>query len=119
MVLDRVGNAYLRGNVCCVLAELARSGPQYAKWNAVAAIGEIGGPEAVKAGPSRERHLDARRAGADHTRIDFIGEIKDEFGSTVTNVRDKVDIKLFTVISAEYFKIFKTSEVNRSAKDYF
>ena len=36
----------------------------------------------------------ARRGGAEHTVIDFVGEIKDEYGSTVTNVRDKVDIKL-------------------------
>ena len=36
----------------------------------------------------------ARRGGAEHTVIDFIGEIKDEYGSTVSNVRDKVDIKL-------------------------
>ncbi len=36
----------------------------------------------------------ARRGGAEHTRIDFIGEVKDEFGTTITNVRDKVDIKL-------------------------
>ncbi|MBI2686542.1 MAG: VWA domain-containing protein [Acidobacteria bacterium] len=28
------------------------------------------------------------------TRIDFIGEVKDEYGTTVSNVRDKVDIKL-------------------------
>src|SRR5437667_2012044 len=36
----------------------------------------------------------ARRGGAEHTRIDFIGEVKDEFGMTISNVRDKVDIKL-------------------------
>src|SRR6266581_4543232 len=36
----------------------------------------------------------ARRGGAEHTRIDFIGEVKDEFGMTITNVRDTVDIKL-------------------------
>src|SRR6185312_10279953 len=30
----------------------------------------------------------------ERTLIDFIGEIKDEWGSTVQNVRDKVDIKL-------------------------
>jgi len=36
----------------------------------------------------------ARRGGAEHTVIDFIGEIKDEYGSTVSNVRDKVDIRL-------------------------
>jgi hypothetical protein len=36
----------------------------------------------------------AQREGADHTVIDFIGEIKDEYGTTITNIRDKVDIKL-------------------------
>ncbi len=36
----------------------------------------------------------ARRGGADHTRIDFIGEVKDEYGTTVRNVRDKIDVKL-------------------------
>ena len=36
----------------------------------------------------------ARRGGAERTVIDFIGEIKDEFGTTIQNIRDKVDIKL-------------------------
>jgi hypothetical protein len=36
----------------------------------------------------------AKRGGASHTVMDFIGEIKDEFGTTVSNVRDKVDGKL-------------------------
>jgi hypothetical protein len=36
----------------------------------------------------------ARRRGADHTLIDFIGELKDEYNVTVANVRDKVDMKL-------------------------
>ncbi len=36
----------------------------------------------------------AQKAGADRTVIDFIGEIRDEFGTTVTNLRDKVEIKL-------------------------
>jgi VWFA-related protein len=36
----------------------------------------------------------ARKGGAEHTLIDFIGEVKDEFGTTVSNVRDKVNIKL-------------------------
>ena len=36
----------------------------------------------------------ARRRGADHTVIDFIGEVKDEYNVTMANVRDKVDIKL-------------------------
>jgi VWFA-related protein len=36
----------------------------------------------------------ARRRGAEHTVIDFIGEVKDEYDATINNVRDKVDIKL-------------------------
>src|SRR6185503_8218760 len=43
--------------------------------------------------PGRELAL-ARKGGAERTRIDFIGEVKDDFGTTITNVRDKVDIKL-------------------------
>jgi hypothetical protein len=43
--------------------------------------------------PGRELAL-AKRRGAEHTVIDFMGEIKDDYGSTITNVRDKVDIKL-------------------------
>jgi hypothetical protein len=36
----------------------------------------------------------ARSGGAERTLIDFIGEIKDPFGTTIQNLRDKVDIKL-------------------------
>jgi VWFA-related protein len=36
----------------------------------------------------------ARRGGAEHTLIDFIGVIKDDYGSTMSDLRDKVDIKL-------------------------
>ena len=36
----------------------------------------------------------ARTGGAERTLIDFIGEIRDDFGSPITNLRDKVDIKL-------------------------
>ncbi len=44
--------------------------------------------------PGRELAL-ARRGGAEYTRIDFIGEIKDLVGgTTVSNVRDKIDQKL-------------------------
>jgi VWFA-related protein len=46
----------------------------------------------------------ARRGGAEHTLIDFIGEVKDEFGTTVSNVRDKVDIKLTGSTAAELVK---------------
>jgi VWFA-related protein len=43
----------------------------------------------------------ARRGGAAHTVIDFIGEVKDEFGNTVQNVRDKIDIKLSDETAAQ------------------
>jgi len=36
----------------------------------------------------------ARRRGADHTQIEFIGEVKDEYNATITNLRDHIDIKL-------------------------
>ncbi|MBS1877552.1 MAG: VWA domain-containing protein [Acidobacteria bacterium] len=59
-------------------------------------------PLAVKI-PGRELAL-ARRGGAEHTRIDFIGEVKDEFGTTIQNVRDKVDVKLTDATAAELAK---------------
>jgi hypothetical protein len=43
----------------------------------------------------------ARRRGAARTVIDFIGEVKDEFGNTVQNVRDKVDFKLTDETAAQ------------------
>ena len=36
----------------------------------------------------------ARKGGAERTLIDFITEVKDDFGTTMQNVRDKADIKL-------------------------
>lgn len=36
----------------------------------------------------------AQKEGAERTVIDFIGEIKEEYGTTVANIRDKVEIKL-------------------------
>lgn len=59
-------------------------------------------PVAVKI-PGRELAL-ARRGGAEHTLIDFIGEVKDEFGTTMSNVRDKVDIKLTGETAAQLAK---------------
>jgi VWFA-related protein len=51
--------------------------------------------------PGRELAL-AKRGGAEHTLIDFVGEIKDlAGGSTVTNVRDNVNIKLSDATAAE------------------
>ena len=53
--------------------------------------------------PGRELAL-AKRGGAEHTLIDFIGEIKDDYGDTVTNVRDKVNIKLSDATASELSK---------------
>jgi hypothetical protein len=53
--------------------------------------------------PGRELAL-AKRGGAEHTLIDFIGEIKDDFGTTVSNVRDKVNIKLSDATAVELAK---------------
>jgi VWFA-related protein len=51
--------------------------------------------------PGRELAL-AKRGGAEHTLIDFVGEIKDLVGgATVTNVRDNVNIKLSDATAAE------------------
>jgi VWFA-related protein len=36
----------------------------------------------------------ARKGGAERTTVDLIGEVKDEYGSTVGNIRDHVDQKL-------------------------
>jgi VWFA-related protein len=46
----------------------------------------------------------ARRGGAERTRIDFIGEIKGEYGTTVQNIRDKVDMELSGATAAELVK---------------
>ena len=54
--------------------------------------------------PGRELAL-AKRGGAEHTLIDFIGEIKDDYGGmTITNVRDKVNIKLSDATATELSK---------------
>jgi hypothetical protein len=51
--------------------------------------------------PGRELAL-AKKGGADHTLIDFVGEIKDlASGQTVTNLRDHVNIKLSDATAAE------------------
>jgi VWFA-related protein len=51
--------------------------------------------------PGRELAL-AKRGGAEHTLIDFVGEIKDVVGgTTVSNVRDNVNIKLSDATAAE------------------
>jgi VWFA-related protein len=53
--------------------------------------------------PGRELAL-AKRGGSEHTLIDFIGEIKDAYGTTVSNLRDRIDIKLSDTTVAELAK---------------
>jgi VWFA-related protein len=53
--------------------------------------------------PGRELAL-AKRRGAERTLFDFTGEIKDNYGMTVTNVRDKVNIKLSDATALELAK---------------
>ena len=51
--------------------------------------------------PGRELAL-AKKFGAEHTLIDFIGEVKDDVtGATISNVRDSVDLKLNDATAAE------------------
>jgi VWFA-related protein len=53
--------------------------------------------------PGRELAI-AKRGGAERTLIDFIGEVKDNYGTTVSNVRDKINIKLSDASAAELSK---------------
>jgi VWFA-related protein len=54
--------------------------------------------------PGRELAL-AKKRGAEHTTIDFIGEIKDGYGgSTEQNIRDHIDVKLSDQTAAELAK---------------
>ena len=53
--------------------------------------------------PGRELAL-AKKGGAERTLLDFIGEVKDNYGTTIQNVRDKVDIKLSDATAAELAK---------------
>jgi len=46
----------------------------------------------------------ARKRGAEHTLIDFIGEIKDQHGTTIRNLRDYLDIRLTDSTVAEWAK---------------
>jgi VWFA-related protein len=51
--------------------------------------------------PGRELAL-AKKMGSEHTEIDFVCEIKDDFGgTTVSNIRDSVNIKLTDATAAE------------------
>jgi VWFA-related protein len=46
----------------------------------------------------------AQRGGAGRTVIDFIGEVKDDYGITIQNVRDKLDIRLNAETAAQLAK---------------
>lgn len=46
----------------------------------------------------------ARKGGAERTRVDFIGEIRDEYNTTVANIRDKVEIEMSGATAAELTK---------------
>jgi VWFA-related protein len=46
----------------------------------------------------------ARTGGAERTLIDFIGVVKDDYGSTITDLRDKVDTKLSGETASELAK---------------
>ena len=55
--------------------------------------------------PGRELAL-AKRGGAEHTRIDFIGEIKDLVGgTTVQSLRDNMNIKLTDQTASQLVKV--------------
>jgi len=56
-------------------------------------------PVAVKL-PGSELSL-SRQKGATRARIDFIGEVKDRYGTTVQNVRDKIERKLDALTASE------------------
>jgi VWFA-related protein len=53
--------------------------------------------------PGRELAL-AKKGGAERTVLDFMLEVKDDFGSTMQNIRDKVDKKLSDETAAELAK---------------
>ena len=46
----------------------------------------------------------AKATGNERTLIDFIGEIRDDYGSPIQNLRDKVDMKLSGATAAELAK---------------
>ena len=47
----------------------------------------------------------ARKGGAERTTIDLLGEVKDEYGSTVGNIKDHVDQKLSGETAAQLQKM--------------
>jgi hypothetical protein len=55
--------------------------------------------------PGNELAL-AKRHGADHTLLDFIGEIKDVHGNyTVTNIRDTINVRLTNQTEAQLVRV--------------
>jgi VWFA-related protein len=55
--------------------------------------------------PGRELAL-AKKSGAEKTSIDFVGEIKDDYGnSTVTNIREHIEKKLTDETAAQWAKV--------------
>lgn len=53
--------------------------------------------------PGRELAL-ARKGGAERTRLHFLLEIKDDYGTTIQNIRDQMDIKISEQTAAELAK---------------
>lgn len=60
-------------------------------------------PVAVKI-PGRELAL-AKKGGAEVSTIDFIGEVKDNYGTTISNLRDKVTLKLRGETAAQLARV--------------
>src|SRR5688572_24250604 len=59
----------------------------------------------------------AQRGGAARTVIDFIGEVKDDYGITIQNVRDKLDIRLNADTAAQLAKRqFSTRRASRCCR---
>ena len=53
--------------------------------------------------PGRELAL-ARKGGAERAVIDFMLEVKDDFGSTIQNIRDKADVRMNNTTAEQWVK---------------
>lgn len=53
--------------------------------------------------PGRELAL-ARKGGAERAVIDFMLEVKDDFGSTMQNIRDKADVRMTNTTAEQWVK---------------
>lgn len=54
----------------------------------------------------------ARKGGNEHTLLDFIGEVKDDYGTTIQNIRDFADVKFGEATAQELSKrpfVYSTS----------